>query len=1006
MTKATTQQQLEFVQSLASSISQTLASYTHEDSSQSIKACSAAAVCAHAALDVCGQSDGLRKMLLNSLRGSVIQPDFFLVLGENIGFESLLFGFGDAEVGAILACDLLTRQAEKQQDGSADEKLTGCVVGYPNLLERVLSLLWEGGNSGAVGHLLSAALSSSRTSPSSSSAEVAVHFFRHNISEKLNIVDIGGSVNIKPVLEACVPLLRSSHAVLVASGLPQLSVRLCQSATTIQKSEGTDLAVQYAAACFPAHSVPPPIPRWASESDTASAVPLVAGTAVWYRHRDGNWEAGEVSTVDISIEPPSYGVKIATGVRETERGRLRVRNADEPPPLFVAAATESSAHVKDEEVHMIAEEEEKHALLDAFRVRCVGNSEGDHEQAKGAQYGNQEMPLLLHSAVAWCFKDFTQADWEACLSCLARDMEAVAQGVSSVAATIAKRITLEAEVVAGAPLGNPEASLAFFRRLHHKGVLHSSDKGAAAGAAIADALISALDSFQLSHGSALVALLQAYCHCARAIPTARTCPFMVWESSQAAVCAAALDAFISLGKIVALGVGCGQGTAAMEALHRSDALACWSELSVVVDATVAAADRNFLKAVVDRSNARIACDGVGCTDALVALALDPGTPHAARDAAYRSILLHSELISDLVRGGSTGDEDDSSFVDDSSPASDWCEDLERSGLVSDVAIAASDPLHPSFLTAWGLLIAHLLNSPESKTARGSLVERIKDAHGLMHAVLDAVLPLLPFTPSYGASGSASRRNSGRGLNNVAVFGAEDTSARGFATRLCALGVVEDNDDAIRAHAALVYAGTLRALPVPSRLWFGDIRDKSTASAVEKYTSAAVSAGLLAAEYAAVEEMASGLDRFEKFSVRANAASREVIASMEVEDGQMLDLVVKFPSAMPLRSPEAECRRSVGVSEARLRKWLLSITAFLRNRNGAVADALKLWKRNLDNEFEGHEDCLICYSIIHPSTGQVPRMACRTCRKRFHGACLYKWFHSSGKSNCPHCQSPW
>lgn len=24
---------------------------------------------------------------------------------------------------------------------------------------------------------------------------------------------------------------------------------------------------------------------------------------------------------------------------------------------------------------------------------------------------------------------------------------------------------------------------------------------------------------------------------------------------------------------------------------------------------------------------------------------------------------------------------------------------------------------------------------------------------------------------------------------------------------------------------------------------------------------------------------------------------------------------------------------------------------------------------------------------------------------FHGGCLYKWFKSSGKSNCPHCQSP-
>lgn len=46
---------------------------------------------------------------------------------------------------------------------------------------------------------------------------------------------------------------------------------------------------------------------------------------------------------------------------------------------------------------------------------------------------------------------------------------------------------------------------------------------------------------------------------------------------------------------------------------------------------------------------------------------------------------------------------------------------------------------------------------------------------------------------------------------------------------------------------------------------------------------------------------------------------------------------------------------VGVSEGRLRKWLLSISAFLRTQNGSVAEAISLWKRNVDKEFEGRED---------------------------------------------------
>ena len=45
-------------------------------------------------------------------------------------------------------------------------------------------------------------------------------------------------------------------------------------------------------------------------------------------------------------------------------------------------------------------------------------------------------------------------------------------------------------------------------------------------------------------------------------------------------------------------------------------------------------------------------------------------------------------------------------------------------------------------------------------------------------------------------------------------------------------------------------------------------------------------------------------------------------------------------------------RQVGVSEGRLRKWLLSIAAFLRTQNGSVAEAIALWKRNVDKEFEG------------------------------------------------------
>ena len=61
---------------------------------------------------------------------------------------------------------------------------------------------------------------------------------------------------------------------------------------------------------------------------------------------------------------------------------------------------------------------------------------------------------------------------------------------------------------------------------------------------------------------------------------------------------------------------------------------------------------------------------------------------------------------------------------------------------------------------------------------------------------------------------------------------------------------------------------------------------------------------------------------------------------------------------------------------------------------------------MDKLFEGIECCLICYSVFQASNNALPRLACKTCKNKFHSACLYKWFNTSHKSNCPLCQTPW
>lgn len=51
------------------------------------------------------------------------------------------------------------------------------------------------------------------------------------------------------------------------------------------------------------------------------------------------------------------------------------------------------------------------------------------------------------------------------------------------------------------------------------------------------------------------------------------------------------------------------------------------------------------------------------------------------------------------------------------------------------------------------------------------------------------------------------------------------------------------------------------------------------------------------------------------------------------------------------------------------------------------EGLSLWKNNVDKRFEGVEDCMICFSVIHGSNYSLPKKGCRTCKKKFHSACL-------------------
>ena len=100
---------------------------------------------------------------------------------------------------------------------------------------------------------------------------------------------------------------------------------------------------------------------------------------------------------------------------------------------------------------------------------------------------------------------------------------------------------------------------------------------------------------------------------------------------------------------------------------------------------------------------------------------------------------------------------------------------------------------------------------------------------------------------------------------------------------------------------------------------------------------------------------------------------------------------------PLKPIEVEGNKT-GVPEAQWRKWLLSMHTLLFTEDASLLDAILLWKNSMDKLFDGIESCLICYSVFHQNG--LPRLGCKTCHNKFHSACLYKWFNSSHKSNCP------
>ncbi|EJS44195.1 YMR247C [Saccharomyces arboricola H-6] len=187
-------------------------------------------------------------------------------------------------------------------------------------------------------------------------------------------------------------------------------------------------------------------------------------------------------------------------------------------------------------------------------------------------------------------------------------------------------------------------------------------------------------------------------------------------------------------------------------------------------------------------------------------------------------------------------------------------------------------------------------------------------------------------------------------------------------------------------------------------WWLNIKDRSWQNDIEKFVSQFISPILINNEF---DEINSKMDRLtssdDALTIKLNNITNEVKASYLIDE-QKLEISFKLPKNYPLTNIQVTGVSRVGISEQKWKQWIMSTQHVIIGMNGSVLDSLELFTKNVHLQFSGFEECAICYSILHAVDRKLPSKTCPTCKNKFHGACLYKWFRSSGNNTCPLCRS--
>lgn len=209
--------------------------------------------------------------------------------------------------------------------------------------------------------------------------------------------------------------------------------------------------------------------------------------------------------------------------------------------------------------------------------------------------------------------------------------------------------------------------------------------------------------------------------------------------------------------------------------------------------------------------------------------------------------------------------------------------------------------------------------------------------------------------------------------------------------------LKDRNISVEKFACHTYTQMLKYLPAIVRKWWNatNARQKTF---IDKLTTNFVSNLICNEELRSISKH----EKHENMKVTVHTSTREVIAVYSIDEARM-ELNITLAPNHPLGAVKVENIKQIG-SRAQSRNLGMQLTIFLTHQNGSIFDGLSIWKKNLDKKFEGVEECYVCYTVIHQDTCQLPKLSCKTCKKKFHGPCLYKWFTTSSKSTCPICRN--